>query len=179
MPRPVIEYNGRRYYQREDGYYGNNKGGLLHRAIYTDNYGPIPPGKNVHHIDHDKENNDPANLTLLTPKEHWHEHGDDRPADWHSLGGRKMWATRPVVTVECTICGTPFDQRKIQPALYCSKPCARIGQHNQSRAEATCEVCGTVFVTIKYTPARTCSPHCRAIFAYRTRRASVRPDGGD
>lgn len=30
----------------------------------------VPPGIHVHHVDHDRTNNDPANLMLVTPAEH-------------------------------------------------------------------------------------------------------------
>jgi hypothetical protein len=35
-------------------------------------------GMQVHHIDHDKANNDPSNLILLTLKEHAQLHGQER-----------------------------------------------------------------------------------------------------
>ncbi|WP_406533400.1 HNH endonuclease signature motif containing protein [Methanobrevibacter sp.] len=65
-------------YKRKDGYYqissGVNQGKLLHRLVYEDEYGPIPTGFIVHHINGDKENNNPSNLMLLTKSNHHHLH---------------------------------------------------------------------------------------------------------
>jgi hypothetical protein len=35
---------------------------------------PLEPGEIVHHIDHDKRNNDPANLQVMTQAEHMRLH---------------------------------------------------------------------------------------------------------
>jgi hypothetical protein len=37
-------------------------------------------GKHVHHLDHDRSNNDPANLAVLTISEHMEHHG----SEWNS-----------------------------------------------------------------------------------------------
>ena len=67
-----------RAYQRKDGYYqissGTNQGKLLHRLIYEENFGSIPEGFCVHHIDSNKENNSPHNLMLLSKSNHHHLH---------------------------------------------------------------------------------------------------------
>lgn len=42
----------------------------LHRLIYEEEYGKIPDGCIIHHIDGDKLNNDISNLTVMTPSEH-------------------------------------------------------------------------------------------------------------
>ena len=61
-------------YKRKDGYYqissGINQGKLLHRLIYEEVFGPIPEGFHVHHLDNDKENNDPSNMILLSKSNH-------------------------------------------------------------------------------------------------------------
>ena len=53
-------------YKRKDGYFqissGVNQGKLLHRLIYEENFGSIPNGFCIHHLDNDKNNNDPNNL---------------------------------------------------------------------------------------------------------------------
>lgn len=67
-------------YRRKDGYYqissGTNQGKLLHRLIYEENFGPIPSNFICHHIDGNKENNDPKNLMLLTKSNHHHLHSN-------------------------------------------------------------------------------------------------------
>lgn len=61
-------------YQRKDGYYqvssGINQGKLLHRLIYEENFGPIPEGFHIHHLDNDKNNNALENLVLISKSNH-------------------------------------------------------------------------------------------------------------
>ena len=61
-------------YKRRDGYYqissGIHQGKLLHRLIYEENFGPIPEGFHVHHLDKDKSNLDPSNMILLSKSNH-------------------------------------------------------------------------------------------------------------
>ena len=63
-----------RAYQRKDGYWqissGPNQGKLLHRLIYEENFGSIPNGFCIHHLDNDKNNNDPSNLILMSKSNH-------------------------------------------------------------------------------------------------------------
>lgn len=70
--RDVIEYAHRRYTPADVGYYRCTTGDrhYLHRRVYEDQHGPIPPGYDVHHVDHDKANNAPTNLVLLTKDAH-------------------------------------------------------------------------------------------------------------
>lgn len=53
---------------------GPNRGKRVfeHHVVYAQAHGltEIPAGLHVHHIDHDKGNNDPSNLELLAPAEH-------------------------------------------------------------------------------------------------------------
>lgn len=41
-----------------------------HRKIWADNYGQIPDGMNIHHLDENKENNSIENLVLLKISDH-------------------------------------------------------------------------------------------------------------
>ena len=45
-----------------------------YRRIYIDNYGEIPKGFHIHHIDGDCHNNDPSNLEALSPEDHYWKH---------------------------------------------------------------------------------------------------------
>jgi hypothetical protein len=44
-----------------------------HRLVWTAAYGPIPPGRLIHHIDQDKYNNALDNLLCLTYSEAKHQ----------------------------------------------------------------------------------------------------------
>ena len=74
--KPFVEWNGRRFTIRYNGYYGATDGDRenLHRLVWEANYGPVPRGMHVHHIDHDKTNNDPGNLEILSASEHQSHH---------------------------------------------------------------------------------------------------------
>lgn len=75
-PLESIEFNGRKYTLRNTGYYGATSGdrGLMHRHVWERHNGPIPDGFDVHHIDHDRSNNDPENLVCLAKDEHTRLH---------------------------------------------------------------------------------------------------------
>lgn len=47
---------------------------LAHHIIWEEINGVIPEGYEIHHIDHDKKNNDLENLRLLTVSEHQRTH---------------------------------------------------------------------------------------------------------
>lgn len=74
---PFLEWNGRRFTLRENGYYAETSGRreYLHRAVWRAYKGPIPAGYDVHHRDEDKTNNHPDNFDLLTKSEHGKTHG--------------------------------------------------------------------------------------------------------
>ena len=46
----------------------------IHRKIYTEIYGPIPEGYDIHHIDGNHNNNDPLNLKAVSLQEHFDIH---------------------------------------------------------------------------------------------------------
>jgi hypothetical protein len=51
--------------------YRKHRGRHKHRIIAEEMLGrPLLPGEIVHHIDHDKTNNDPSNLQIMTQAEH-------------------------------------------------------------------------------------------------------------
>lgn len=85
-PRPAREFRefaGQRYYRTEKGYWRTDTKlgrGYLHRDIWIATNGPIPDGSHVHHIDHDKDNNELSNLTLLNEHEHQVYHRAERAA---------------------------------------------------------------------------------------------------
>jgi len=96
---------------------------LLHRSVWIDHKGAIPPGFAVHHIDGNWRNNAIENLELLPSSEHhrmhmlerWQEpkhaarlreglkkareaakdwHASPEGLEWHSKNGKAMWEGR-------------------------------------------------------------------------------------
>lgn len=72
----VIIYKGERYYLNKDNRYvcPSDKGKQLSREIWKDNFGDIPEGYEIHHIDCDPSNNDIDNLLCLSAEEHHNLH---------------------------------------------------------------------------------------------------------
>lgn len=113
----------------------------LHVYVWEREHGTIPKGYHVHHIDHNKANNEPDNLALLTASQHRQIHADEMederrakikrnliekaiPAskawhsskeglEWHRQHGIKMMREREPITYTCTMCGKEFQSRHI------------------------------------------------------------------
>lgn len=161
MARFFIEYDGVRWYQgKRDPYFRNSRRGLLHRWMYVREVGPIPAGMQVHHRNHDKLDNRPENFVLLSPGEHWAEHGDERGQDWHSQGGHATWAKAEYHQYTCEHCGTEFESRGTFGARFCSNRCRDYA--SRPREERVCGVCGDTFTCQTRYPTTTCSRKCTA-----------------
>jgi predicted nucleic acid-binding Zn ribbon protein len=90
IERNIIEYNGYTFAEKENArgektsYFRstakiyNGKRIELHRYVWIINYGEIPKGYVVHHIDNDKRNNDISNLALMSFSEHSKYHSKKR-----------------------------------------------------------------------------------------------------
>lgn len=62
----------------------------LHRYVYERVNGKIPAGYQIHHIDHDKGNNEPENLELLTVTQHRKKHSEEIPDELREFYRRNM-----------------------------------------------------------------------------------------
>jgi hypothetical protein len=71
-PLPYLYFEGMKFTLRNTGYYGRTDGKreLMHRVVWEHYNGKIPKGHDIHHKDHDKENNIIDNLELYTKAEH-------------------------------------------------------------------------------------------------------------
>lgn len=71
-PLPFLMFNGIKFTRRNTGYYGRTDGDreLMHRYVWEYYRGTIPDGYDIHHIDHNRENNNIDNLELYTKAEH-------------------------------------------------------------------------------------------------------------
>lgn len=172
-----VTYDGVMWHPRGDGYYQNKHRGLLHRYMYTREIGPIPDGMQVHHKNHDKQDNRVSNFVLLRPGEHWQEHHGERGEDWHAKGGRATWERAQYRDFTCQRCGNAFRSRGTAEVVrYCSTACRDTA--SRAREERVCCVCGNTFECQARYSTRTCSRRCTSVHAYQSLRSRVRPDGG-
>ena len=74
----MVEIDGIKFYSSGNGYLKSSNGLWLHRYIWEKHNGNIPEGYVVHHIDHNKSNNDINNLEMISDKEHRLEHPYNR-----------------------------------------------------------------------------------------------------
>lgn len=86
MERETINYRGKNYHrypeserpQHRNYFYRHDKYKespvALHRQIYEDTHGPIPPKKVIHHKDENFLNNTIDNLECITQAEHLKKH---------------------------------------------------------------------------------------------------------
>lgn len=137
-------FNGRNYVRDDEtGYYlchDRKIGTRLHRDVYEFFFGKIPNGAHIHHIDHDKRNNNPENLEALDGAVHLKKHGKEqtkeererkrknmienvspKAAEWHSSDegimfhkkiGKESWEKRKEFVYTCAVCGKEFTSKK-------------------------------------------------------------------
>lgn len=158
----IIQYNGRKYrasvtnpkYYYNDVYYEPGKSTKvgLHRQTFIDNYGPIPEGHDIHHIDEDTLNNHPSNLEAIEKSKHRRHHQTKRMADpisraksvaglrnnshkaaawhaseeglkWHSQNGIRAWDNREKIVKRCKLCEQEFETFLHKKGECCSNKC--------------------------------------------------------
>jgi hypothetical protein len=181
----------RRYYQRT---HSDHRETFLHRQVWKDATGQkIPAGFDVHHRDHNFDNNQPGNLGAVPDAIHASHHATEyatNPAnreqvlarmalmqplatEWHKSRAGRAWhreharwchATRTPRSCVCRHCGKSFEGWH-QDNQYCSSACYQ----RRRRAlgigliEKVCQRCQTPFKTSRYEPGRTCSRRCTAL----------------
>lgn len=147
-------FNGLKF-TRDDktGYYLNSTiRKRIHRYVWEFYNGEIPKGYHIHHIDHDKSNNDISNLKLIDGKEHvimhgverglthydflvqnlnekarpkaneWH--GSEEGRKWHSEHGKRTWENRNPIKKNCIQCNEEFECVTYRDSdKFCSNKC--------------------------------------------------------
>lgn len=173
------------------GYYLNSTTHTrLHRAVYEYCNGSIPDGYHVHHVDHNRMNNEPENLIALSADDHRKLHGaemsDERreqlrinmvlnvspsAAEWHHSEAGRQWhaehyermkdALHVRVLCVCENCGKEF-QGIPNTSRFCSNACKSAWRRKAGidDVERICPLCGQPFITNKYSGAQVCSRSC-------------------
>ena len=136
------------------GYYLNSTTRRrLHRCVYEAVHGEIPEGWQVHHIDHNKNNNEPENLELLTAEQHSQRHADEMSDDlrelykenmvrnvipaaveWHRSEAAKEWHRKQFIATKdalyarkafvCKQCGKEYESIDHGRNFFCSNACS-------------------------------------------------------
>ena len=156
MPEKYQYYRGVKFTRDEKtGYYLNSTLKIrMHRFVWVCERGDIPKGYDIHHIDHDRSNNDISNLQLLTKSEHrkihYEELSDERKQavidnmnnnarpkaiEWHKSEEGRKW------------------HREMVKKAYAE---GKIGK----KAVFTCEVCGKEFEVVPKKGHKFCSGKC-------------------
>lgn len=196
--REYVDYAGERFWLQSSGRYFQSgdktaEERLLHRRIYTDHKGPIPPGFDVHHKNDDWRDNDPDNLEAILQSDHrrhhmaarWASeedrgvlaaglerareaakawHGSPEGLAWHRANGVAAWEDREPIPRKCDHCGTDYLAWFKTRGRFCSKKCmADVANRRVYDRPSTCEVCGVGFMASRYKVARTCSRTCAGV----------------
>lgn len=160
----------------------------LHQYIWEKHNGTIPKGYQVHHINHNPDDNRIENLQLMTTEEHVKHHIEhkrqnnlfsspsqnalDAAAKWHKSEAGSEWhkkhyermkdALYERVEKECKECGTTFMGTKGNSNLFCSNNCKSKWRRKSGLDDEVriCKCCGKEFTTNKYSKAKTCSRSC-------------------
>lgn len=197
-----VEYRSERFYLQSSKRYfqsGNKdcEERLLHRRVWSDVNGPIPPDTDIHHKDGNWENNDISNLEAISSSEHRRLHMLDRWADeaqrevmlsalekaqelakpWHSSDDgirfhqqncRLSWENRHPVDITCEVCGNEFKAIRTEVAKTCSKSCRqKLSYKNRFNVERDCRFCGKKFMASKYKQALFCSRTCSNVARFK------------
>lgn len=134
-PPAYRDWNGFRwYYDHRMGRYRNSTGIPLARAVWTHVHGPIPDGYDVHHVDGDKANDDPANLALVEHHEHRNSHAAEngRKSNGNAAGAAAMWAARAADSRICEHCGAAYESRATYSS-YCGPNCRAAARRRRHR----------------------------------------------
>lgn len=141
--KKYIEFNGVKFYPDKRGYWLGHIPGAkspirLHRYVWEFYNGPIPAGYDIHHIDHNPDNNEIENLQMVLEGEHAKIHNAEmrqetidryrknldenaRPKaiEWHKSEEGREWHKKhyeehsrelfsTLVTKNCAVCGKEY-----------------------------------------------------------------------
>ncbi len=123
MKSEVVVYENVKYRRYPNGgkshqryFWSSTTYNYLHRQIWEDEFGRIPPKHEIHHKDGDTLNNDPSNLKCLPKLDHIQEHvanGSYAKREYT----RRMWSVKT-----CAQCGVSFRATGAR-SRYCTVSC--------------------------------------------------------
>ena len=127
----------------------------IHRFVWTYFNGEIPDGFDIHHRDFNHDNNDIANLELVTKDAHKKIHAAVKPT------------RRPEKksTFTCAVCGREYEAANRGNNNYCSTKCKKSAERARVAEIRTCKTCGKKFATSD--EAKFCSRKCIGEFLKR------------
>lgn len=165
----------------------DNKRKRLHRYIWELFNGDIPKGYDIHHKDHNKDNNDISNLELLLKEQHREIHKKEitkqalenwkynlernaRPKaiEWHkSFEGRKWHKEQYKISLgnrekqifKCANCGKEYECLNNGINKFCSNKCKSAFRRKSGvdDVERICVKCGRTFRINKYSKKQKCN----------------------
>lgn len=158
----------------------------LHRYMWEQVHGVIPKGYDIHHIDHNKDNNDISNLELIASIRHKQIHGLElteeqrqfyrdnlnkkaRPKaiQWHKTKEASKWhkeqykmtlGLRKPTKMTCEYCGKEYETMINGSNRFCSNKCKSAFRRMSGVDNETrkCVVCGKEFECNKYSKKQKC-----------------------
>lgn len=150
-------------FTRDDrsGYYLNSTHMLrLHRAVYAYFNGPVPNGYHIHHMDHDKGNNESGNLVAMPKKAHLKLHGSEQTEEQRAWARKNMEErVRPAACMwHQSKAGREWHKEHYEQMKGCL----------HARRPSPCQYCGKEFMAIGNGYQKFCSNACKSAW----RRAS-------
>lgn len=195
-------YNGYKFRKdRKSGYwYSGTLKEFLHRYVYKLECGEIPSNYEIHHVDHNKDNNDISNLQLLTCVEHRKLHGkkltkeqrdrlrnnleeNARPKaiEWHKSVDGSEWHKKHYEKMkdklhikkeyECLECRKKYESTNTS-SKFCCNACKSKNRRKSGvdNEIRICENCGEKFEINKYSKVKTCSRHCSMLLKWKNKK---------
>lgn len=148
---------------KKTGYYytcfkgkGISKNKGLHQYVWEKYNGGIKEGCEIHHKDHNKNNNEIHNLECVERNKHRRQHQLEKVG------------YKGVFEGNCIFCGEKLSSTK-QWGVFCTTKCKQAYARKQQRYKETriCELCGKEYKTDKYKATKVCQK-CGAKRGYNT-----------
>src|ERR1035437_2048465 len=138
-PPKWLDWDGSRWSLQKDGYYKDKTGSLFHVVFWERANGRrLEQGEIVHHIDHDRQNNDISNLATMSRADHIRHHMEDRGFTFtdesRGLGAKAVWANRKPRDCVCEWCKVTYQSIGMR-VRFCSPRCSQSHLRNVRREE--------------------------------------------